>query len=188
MMVSIKSDDGRFAQDAAPRNPPAAGALIPTRRTFCALGAAAAAAPALGFAQALPPARQRLALYDPLYPSANAFAASARSAGIASHGVRSDVTAVWESVLRVAWRDPAAEVIGMTGLDSLFCLDLLARDAGHRLVFVEPVGAELAPSAPTLLRRAGSSYRRQELTMLPHSTTTDLHAWVIRGRSVALAA
>lgn len=46
------------------------------------------------------------------------------------------LAALWYHDLYFRWRRGPAAIAGMTGEDSLFCLDLLARDAGLRVLDV----------------------------------------------------
>ena len=64
------------------------------------------------------------------------FAASARFArhfsgrGIPVRSIRGDVTALWFHDLHFHWRSSRAPIAGLTTPESLFCLEVLARDAG----------------------------------------------------------
>jgi hypothetical protein len=53
--------------------------------------------------------------------------------GIPIHGIRGDITALWYHDLYFHWRNEPTPIAGITTSESLFCLELLARDAGLRV-------------------------------------------------------
>ena len=72
-------------------------------------------------------------IFDHRFPSSIVFAESFKRRGIAVHGIRGDVTALWYDTLYFDWRERKAPLAGLTTTESLFCLEILARDAGMRV-------------------------------------------------------
>ena len=110
-----------------------AGALLP-------LGALASAAPA----------REPLAVYRAVYDrrlaAGRAFAAEAASRGWKTAAIEGDVTDLWYHDLALEWRKGPAPIAGVTGANSLFVLDHLARGAGMRVVARTELSGEPAVS------------------------------------------
>jgi hypothetical protein len=52
-----------------------------------------------------------------------------------------DVTSVWWTALRPLWAAGGARVAGITNAPALFCLEQLARGAGHRVIVRRPLNA-----------------------------------------------
>jgi hypothetical protein len=75
-------------------------------------------------------------LYDPRTPAGLAFAASAKRSGSPLHATRGDVTDVWFNELQPQWRQHRTATAGLTDFHSLFVLDMMARDAGMRAVYI----------------------------------------------------
>jgi hypothetical protein len=75
-------------------------------------------------------------LYDPRPPAGLAFAASAKRSGARLHATRGDVTDVWFNELQPQWRQHRTATAGLTDFHSLFVLDMMARDAGMRAVYI----------------------------------------------------
>ena len=90
---------------------------------------AAAAVPA--WAGGAEPALWR-AIHDQRFAAARAFAAKARGRGWMVRAIAGDVTDLWFDELAPRWKEGPAAIAGVTTAASLFCLDLLARDAGMR--------------------------------------------------------
>jgi hypothetical protein len=72
-------------------------------------------------------------IFDERFPTSVALARDVNGRGIRIHGIRGDVTALWYSDLYFRWKDGPAPIAGITTKDSLFCLELLARDASLRV-------------------------------------------------------
>jgi hypothetical protein len=104
------------------------------------LQAALAAAVALPSLQAMAaaPARMPLCkvLYDPRSRAGLTFAAAAKRMGAALHATRGDVTDVWFKELQPEWSKRRTAAAGLTDFHSLFVLDMMARDAGMRAVYI----------------------------------------------------
>jgi hypothetical protein len=75
-----------------------------------------------------------LALVDRDLGGGGSFAAEARARGIAVHEFSSDVAGLWMRELEPLLRTRAAAIAGYTSAATLFCLELLARDYGARVV------------------------------------------------------
>lgn len=78
--------------------------------------------------------------------------------------IRGDVTALWYHELYFAWQKRPEPIAGVTTVESLFCLEMLARDAGLHVTHRQRVDADLVswsigPSA----RRASGVPRRRVL-------------------------
>jgi hypothetical protein len=73
------------------------------------------------------------AIFDRRFPASIAFALDAERRGVPVHGIAGDVTALWYHDLYFAWRRGPAPIAGVTTEASLFCLEMLARDAGLRV-------------------------------------------------------
>jgi hypothetical protein len=86
-----------------------------------------------GFA---PAERFNKVLYDERAPAALAFAAEARRLGADVHAVRGDVTGVWFTALQPEWQASRISTAGLTCFKSWFVLDMMARDAGMRTVYL----------------------------------------------------
>ena len=53
--------------------------------------------------------------------------------------INGDVTALWRDHLSTLWRTSPARVDGLTGASALFCLEQLARGAGHDVALRQPL-------------------------------------------------
>jgi hypothetical protein len=73
-------------------------------------------------------------IFDERFPSCLAFADEMRRCGQDVHSIRGDVTNVWYNDLYYRWKQSPVAIAGLTTHRSLFCLDVLARDAQMRLV------------------------------------------------------
>lgn len=112
---------------------------MPTRRDVVLTGAGIAAVASLAPMHALHVSSASLpvhrVLFDERHAAAQAFASAARTLGASVRGVQDEVHALWQSELYPRWRQGAIAVAGMTRLSALFCLDMMARDAGMQLVY-----------------------------------------------------
>jgi hypothetical protein len=73
------------------------------------------------------------AIVDERFPAAVAFARDWSQHGVPIHQIRGDVTALWYHDLHFQWHTGPTHIAGVTTSESLFCLEMLARDAGHRV-------------------------------------------------------
>src|SRR5262245_26239267 len=96
-------------------------------------GALLALSPLARLSDASDPDRIYKAVFDERFPAALAFAHDLRQRGVATHGIRGDVTALWYHDLHFAWANAPIRLVGSTTASALFCLEMLARDAGHRV-------------------------------------------------------
>jgi len=78
------------------------------------------------------------AVFDERFPSSVAFARAWHRLGAPVHGIRGDVTSLWYDDLYHAWKRGPFALAGMTTAESLFCLETLARDAGHCVTSRQP--------------------------------------------------
>lgn len=74
------------------------------------------------------------AVFDRDFAEARSFARAVRARGIATQAIRGDVTSLWYDDLYFRWREGSVVTAGLTGRSALFCLEQLARDAGHRVL------------------------------------------------------
>jgi hypothetical protein len=109
-----------------------------SRRDFLQIGIAggmllpfAAFGDYIALSEAHPPLYK--AIFDERFPLSVAFARKMTSRGIAVHGIRGDITALWYHDLYFQWRDRSGRITGLTTNESFFCLQVLACDAGYRV-------------------------------------------------------
>ncbi|MRW89818.1 hypothetical protein GJ699_07465 [Duganella sp. FT80W] len=121
---------------AAPSTPGAVARAWPAAET----GAGAATGSAPGQITASPRSSQHLFLYDARQAPALTIAQAVLHAGTPTLPIDGDVGTLWRQYLRSFWRAENAILASITGTDTLFCLDLLARDAGRRLCYQAPLG------------------------------------------------
>jgi len=114
-----------------------------TRRQFIegavAAGTAVATIPAV--AMALGPYAERASclrlervIFDERFPEAHAFANVARKRSVATSAINDSVHELWYHDLYYRWRDQKAPVAGITDHRALFLLEMMAGDAGMRVV------------------------------------------------------
>lgn len=162
--------------------PPSEG-LSMTRRSACAISLACALPAPAAWAMTPHMELSRKVLVEQLGTlSAVRFLDSAKAADVQTHVIHRDASEVWSDHLRSFWSNPGNETVGLTGLGSLFCLELLARDAGQHLVFARKIAEDEALTLPKVLREAPLNARRRELDTLPHDASQGLYAWVLRSR------
>jgi len=80
------------------------------------------------------------AIFDERFPASIAFAQDLNRRGVPVHGIRGDITALWYHDLYFQWKKGPAPIDGVTTSESLFCLELLARDAGLRVTRRQELG------------------------------------------------
>jgi hypothetical protein len=104
-----------------------------------------------------------VALVDRRLAGSSAFAARARAGGAEAFEFASDAAGLWMHELEPRLRAGSVAIAGYTSAATLFCLDLLARDYGARIVERRDEGTAvawvissspmrrgaLAPSSPT---------------------------------------
>ena len=107
-----------------------------SRREFLQLALAGSALVPLG---ALDRASPRIAtpyaiykvIFDERFPTSVSLARTLAPPGIPLQGISGDVTALWYHDLYFRWRTGPVQIAGVTTKESLFCLEILARDAGQ---------------------------------------------------------
>jgi len=128
---------------------------------------------------------------DNRFPVSSEFATAIQRFGFPTHEIHGDVSWLWYHDLHTQWRRGPAAIAGLTTKESLFCLDLLARDQGMRVAYsaahpltpghygwVDPV-AKLIARFPLSGREAMPVVR-----YLPSAqpATPQLFSWVIAPR------
>jgi hypothetical protein len=74
-------------------------------------------------------------LFDNASAEGASFGAEAAARGAATRAVGIDLGSLWMHEIEPQWKDRPAAIAGMTSGPHLFCLELLARDYGLRLVY-----------------------------------------------------
>jgi hypothetical protein len=113
------------------------------RREFIQAGIAVTAAASVTGAPAqadtpaatAPPHRIHKVVYDERFAEPVRFARAAESLGLEAHAITGDMTALWYGELHGLWRKEPVAIAGMTRHGPMFCLEMLARDHGMRLVY-----------------------------------------------------
>jgi hypothetical protein len=115
------------------------------RREFLHMGVAAlslpiaarAGVPASIFAPDGGRDAERLPLYkvffDERFAACAAFADEMKRHSLPTHAIRGDITDAWFNDLYYEWKKEPAAIAGMTAPGAIFCLEMLARDAGMRV-------------------------------------------------------
>jgi hypothetical protein len=118
-----------------------------SRRQVLQIGLTGAALlPFARYADAWPAAADAafyLVIFDARFPKSRQLAGTIAGAFAPLAAIRGDVTALWYHDLYFAWQRDAAPVAGVTSTESLFCLELLARDAGMRVTHRQVVDNDL---------------------------------------------
>lgn len=117
------------------------------RREFLHLGVAALSLPIAARAgassailagsgeQSEEPRREPLykILFDERYLACARFAQEIERGALATHAIRADITKLWYDDLYHRWNQGAVAIAGLTAPGPIFCLEMLARDAGMRV-------------------------------------------------------
>lgn len=74
-------------------------------------------------------------VFDQGHPAAVDFGQAAKAAGLTAQAIGRDVTALWYDDLHHRWRQGPVAIAGMTPVRVTLCLQVLAQDAGLRVVF-----------------------------------------------------
>jgi hypothetical protein len=114
-----------------------------SRREFIQAGFAATAAASVAgtstqaaeSAAVAAPYRIHKVIYDGRFAEPVRFAKAAEALGLPTHAISGDITALWYGELDGLWREEAVAIAGMTRHGPMFCLEMLARDHGMRLVY-----------------------------------------------------
>ncbi len=88
-------------------------------------------------------------VFDQRYPKGRDFGERARQAGLECAAIQGDVTDLYFHDLALRWNRGPSTIAGLSTIASLFCLELLARDRGMRLVYsAEVVDSQPLPDIP----------------------------------------
>jgi hypothetical protein len=124
---------------------------VPNRREFLQGGIAASLLPLLprkGFSAAAPKAFD-LVIFDQRFPKARVFAWQAQEAGLDCFATQGDITNLYFHDLSLRWNRGPTTIAGLSTKAALFCLEMLARDRGMRLAYMEDVlDSEHVPDIP----------------------------------------
>ncbi len=72
-------------------------------------------------------------IFDKRYSACARFAEEIQRRALATHAIRADVTQIWYDDLYHRWKRGPAAIAGLTAPGAIFCLEMLARDAGMRV-------------------------------------------------------
>jgi hypothetical protein len=72
--------------------------------------------------------------FDERFPASVAFANEMKRRSLPTHAIRGDITNVWFDDLYYRWKQGPAAIAGLTAPGPIFCLEMLAHDAGMRVV------------------------------------------------------
>ena len=130
-----------------------------SRRHVLQFGLAGAALlPVATYARAWPDASDDVALYklivDERFPESLALARRRYGPSAPLTIIRGDVTSLWYEDLYFAWQRGPAPISGVTTSQSLFCLEMLARDAGMDVVRRQDITTDLVSWSIGVRRRA----------------------------------
>jgi hypothetical protein len=161
-----------------------------SRREFLQFGVAASAWPLVtGVVAGTTTARPVMSpfyklIFDERSPASRAWAGDVGRLGLPIHGIKGDVTELWFHDLDLRWKEAPLAIAGLTQESSLFCLELLARDRGMRVVYRAEHRARsdgsLEPAVATLWNWPPPSASAAE-TILPRLADDQqrLFSWVI---------
>lgn len=160
------------------------------RRSFLKLGITTAALPLAGYGihEVIAGPVHKLnhtILIDSRYPASRDFAAQFDSINTVQLADADALARYWYGELRPALRDAPLSLVGLTGGDSLFCLEMLARELRMKASFVLPAPAAIHGHDKEWTRQAARSIA----TMMHEATRLNtqqqirdrktLYAWVI---------
>jgi len=119
------------------------GCEMTNRREFLHLGVAALSLPIAaraGVSSELFPADAQphaeplyKVCFDLRFQECAAFADEIKRRSIPTHGTRGDITELWFRDLYYRWKKAPVAIAGMTAPGAIFCLEMLAREAGMRV-------------------------------------------------------
>ena len=88
-------------------------------------------------------------IFDQRFPKARDFAQQVAQAGLNPVAIQGDITDLYFHDLASRWNHGPTTMVGLSTKASLFCLEMLARDRGMRLVYAADVpDAEPVPDIP----------------------------------------
>lgn len=124
---------------------------MPNRRQFLQAGISALLLPLLSrkaFGAGAPKTFD-LVIFDQRYLKARTFAEQARHAGLECAAIQGDITELYFRDLALRWSRRPSTIAGLSTIASLFCLEILARDRGMRLVyFADVLDSQPVPDIP----------------------------------------
>ena len=136
-------------------------------------------------------------LYDNTSAEGSAFGAEAAARGAEARGIGMDLGSIWLHEIEPRWKHGPAAIAGLTTGPHLFCLELLARDYGMKVVCrarharsAEPYWARAAAvTAMTCPASARPDARIDFVDLTNDSRVADapLYAWIIAPASGAPA-
>lgn len=121
---------------------------MPNRRGFLQAGIAVSFLPVLSrstLAASAPIVFDQV-VFDQRFAVARDFARRAQQAGLKCAVIQGDITDLYFHNLALRWKSGTTTIAGITTKGSLFCLEMLARDRGMRLVY----SADVLDSQPLL--------------------------------------
>ncbi len=74
-------------------------------------------------------------IFDERFAQSVAFGAEARRRGARVHAIQGDITSLWYHELDAQWKAQPVAIAGLTTHGPAFCLEILARDHGMRVVY-----------------------------------------------------
>jgi hypothetical protein len=74
-----------------------------------------------------------MSLFDERYSACARFAEEMKRRALATYAIRGDITKLWYDDLYHRWKKDTVAIAGMTAPGAIFCLEMLARDAGMRV-------------------------------------------------------
>jgi hypothetical protein len=153
---------------------------MPNRREFLQAGMVASLLPLLS-SKALSAAAPRafdLFVFDQRFPQARDFAQQAREARLDCVAIEGDITHLYFHDLSLRWNRGPTTIAGLSTKASLFCLEMLARDRGMRLVYFKGVlDSEPVPDIPL-----GIADRNSAAFSIIGEDPEELAVWVIAPR------
>lgn len=88
-------------------------------------------------------------IFDQRFPKARDFAQQAGHAGLNCVAIQGDITDLYFHDLASRWNRGPTTIVGLSTKASLFCLEMLARDRGMRLIyFADVLDSEPVPDIP----------------------------------------
>jgi hypothetical protein len=124
---------------------------MPNRREFLQAGIGVSLLPLLSSKalSAAAPGVFDLFVFDQRFPQARDFARRAREAGVDRAAIEGDITHLYFHDLSMRWNRGPTTIAGLSRKASLFCLEMLARDRGMRLIYMADVlDSEPVPDIP----------------------------------------
>lgn len=82
-------------------------------------------------------------IFDERFPASAARARELAGTDTSLHGITGDVTSLWYHDLYFRWRKGPVRIAGVTTRESLFCLEMLARDARLSVITRQSVDDDL---------------------------------------------